>query len=65
MSDSIAPKSALEEAKRRAADQAHRGRVRDRIVERVCALSGVQLDTGRAIAEALMNGDIPHCEVRL
>lgn len=53
------------DAKKRAEDKAHRAKVRKRIADQIVSASGVQQKTAETIAEALMAGEIPHCEVRL
>lgn len=50
-------------ADRRAADQAHRKRIRDAIAAALASMAGAA--TPEAIADALMAGKIPHCEVKL
>lgn len=63
--DRIARENAAAEAARqkRAADETHRAKIKADIAEALRTMSGRA--TPEAIADALMGGLIPHCEVRL
>lgn len=63
--DRISRENAAAEAARqkRAADEAHRAKIRSDIAAALATMAGRA--TPEAIADALMAGQIPHCEVRL
>ena len=63
--DRIAKEAAAAEAARqkRAADEAHRAKIKADIAAALATMAGRA--TPEAIADALMAGQIPHCEVRL
>lgn len=58
-------KAADDARAKREADRAHRMRIRNQVVDAIKMVGGLQNKPAENIADALMAGKIPHCEVKL